>query len=90
MKPAFTLPNTPTSRVSYVQRRFLGQPCTPYLTATIIPTPRDNDGLIVVMLSRSVGQSDIRSVQPVQPRQDVTHTHPALHGVAKYATAAEH
>lgn len=55
-----------------------------------IPTPVNTDGLVSAMLTRKAGLSDIHRLEPVEPRREVRHTHPAAHGMAKYATAAEH
>lgn len=84
MKVAFALPTTPTSKVIYTQRKFMGQPCTPYLTSALIATPKSNDELVCVMLSRQVGQSDIKGIEPVKPRQDLDRPHPASHRLVKY------
>jgi hypothetical protein len=89
MKQAFTLPSTPTSRVTYTQRKFMGNPCVPYATSTVIKTPRDNDELILTMLSRQIGQSDIQGIVGIEPPQPIQR-HYAAHKAARYATAAEH
>jgi len=89
MKQAFTLPTTPTSRVTYTQRKFLGQPCTPYLTAAVIPTPTSNDQFLDVMRARQVGPSDIQGIQGIEPPKEFQR-HYAEHKAARYVSAEEH
>lgn len=84
MKQAFALPITPTSRVNYTQRRFLGNPCVPYATSAVIKTPKSNDELLMVMLARQVGQSDINSIEGIVPLKEFQRGHPAQHRLVKY------
>ena len=88
MKAAFTLPNTPTSRVTYTQRKFMGNPCVPYATSAVIPTPKSNDQLFDVMHARQIGPSDIQGITGIEPPKEFQRGHPAQHRLAQYATIA--
>ena len=88
MKQAFALPNTPTSRVTYTQRKFMGNPCVPYATSAVIKTPKSNDDLLMVMLARQVGQSDINGIEGIEPPKEFQRGHPAQHRLTKYASLA--
>ena len=82
MKAAFTFPTTPMCRVVYTRQGV-------NYSATI-PTPVNTDGLVSAMLTRQAGLSQIMRIDPVQPRQEFGHAHPAQHRMVQYATAAEH
>ena len=84
MKQAFALPITPTSRVNYTQRRFLGNPCVPYATSAVIKTPKSTDELLMVMLARQVGPSDINGIEGIEPPREFQRGHPAQHRLVKY------
>lgn len=83
MKLAFAIPETPTIKVIYTK-------CGTNYSA-VIPNPKSTDGLVIAMLNtRQVGVSQITKLEPIQPRQEVYHAHPAAHRLTKYASAAEH
>lgn len=82
MKSAFTFPTTPMCRVVYTRQGVN--------YAAVIPTPVNTDGLVSAMLTRQAGLSQIARIEPIQPRQEVSHVHPAAATLARYATAAEH
>ena len=88
MKQAFAFPNTPTSRVTYTQRKFMGNPCVPYATSAVIQTPKSNDQFLDVMRARQVGPSDIQGITGIEPPKEFQRGHPAQHRLAKYATIA--
>lgn len=67
MKATFNIPNTPTVKVNYEQKMFLGEPCVPYVTSTVIKNPRTADGIIMAMLAKKVGASDIKGVEGITP-----------------------
>jgi hypothetical protein len=83
MKQAFALPNTPTSRVNYTQRRFMGNPCVPYATSAVIKTPQSNDQLFDVMRARQIGPSDIQGIMGIEPPREFQRGHPA-HRLTEY------
>jgi len=89
MKQAFALPTTPTSRVTYIQRHFQGNPCVPYMTSAIITTPKSNDHFFDVMRARQTGPTDIKSIVGIEPPREFQRQY-AEHKAARYATAAEH
>ena len=88
MKQSFALPITPTSRVNYVQRKFLGNPCVPYATSAVIKTPKSNDELLITMLARKVGQTDIIGIEGIEPPKEFHRGHPAQPRLVKYASLA--
>lgn len=90
MKQAFTLPNTPTSRVTYLQRKFMGNLCVPYMTSAVIQTPKSNDELLITMLARQVGQTDIKDIQGIEPPKEFQRGHPAHRAFVRYASAQDH
>lgn len=80
MKIVFAIPTTPKTRVEYIKGG------TKY--AAVIDTPSSADGLINAMLIRQVGMSQVKSVEPIQPRGDFQWGHPVR--VDKFAKMAEH
>jgi len=81
MKVAFTLPSTPSCRVLYVRDGVT--------YAAVLSTPRSCDELLITMLNRKVGVSQIKDVQPIQPLAPLKRQHPAEHRMAQYASAAD-
>jgi hypothetical protein len=79
MKITFAIPETPMVRVIY------NRDGTQY--GGVIPNPKDTDGLVSSMLSRQVGVSQIVRIEPVQPRQELHHGHPAQHRLAQYMSS---
>ena len=81
-------PLTPTSKVDYMATTFgpNREPVKPYLTSTVIDTPKSNPDLQVKMLAHHVALSQVKNVWPIQPRQELHRPHPALKAFVKYAS----
>lgn len=81
MKSIFTLPSTARCNVIYLNGNVL--------QSANIATPSTADGVVVEMLKRKVGVSQIQRVEPVhsfvKPPQS---NHPAARQVAKYSAMA--
>ena len=77
MHKLFDLPTTPTCKVIYVK--------DDVTYAGIVKTPTSNDGLQALMLERKIGMSQVQRLEPIQPRGDLQHNHPAMNQMARYA-----
>jgi hypothetical protein len=60
----------------------------PYATSAVIKTPKSNDELLIVMLARQIGQSDINAIEGIEPQKEFQRGHPAQHRLVKYASLA--
>ena len=81
MQVKFNLPATRTCKVVYVRNGVTYQ--------SIITTPRSNDELQQIMLTRKVGVSQIQTVEPIEGLKPFVRTHPAAHRMAQYQTLAD-
>lgn len=77
MKKTFGLPATPSCRVVYIKDGVS-------YAGVLNPTPKSNDELQRRMLERHIAVSQIDRLEPIQPRADFQHNHPAAYQLSQY------
>lgn len=89
MKATFTVPDSNRVRIEYMETRFLGKPCAPYLKTTEpVENPGSTTGIQALMLARHIGLGHIVRCLPVAPRPEFDRPSPVEHKVAQYMRLA--
>jgi hypothetical protein len=73
----FGLPATPSCRVIYNKGGVS-------YAGVLNPTPKSNDELQRRLLDRKVGISQVDRLEPIEPRGDLQHNHPAAYQMSQY------